>query len=130
MILKAILVAALIALAEMIHGILRVALLNPRVGDRRARQIGVFTGSAIILAIAWLLAPWIHATGGGELVAVGIVWLLFLLAFEVAVGRFVMRASWKRIASDFDLRRGGLLGIGMAVLLVAPYLAAQLRGML
>jgi hypothetical protein len=61
---------------------------------------------------------------------VGLVWLLFLLAFEVTVGRFLMRASWKRIASDFDLRRGGLLGIGMAVLLVAPYLAARLRGML
>ena len=128
MILKAILAAALIALAEMIHGILRVALLNPLVGDRRARQIGVFTGSAIILVIAWLLSPWIHATRAGELLAVGFVWLVLLLAFEVAVGRWLMRAPWRRIASDFDLRRGGLLGIGMAVILVAPYLAARLRG--
>jgi hypothetical protein len=130
MILKALLGAMLIALAETIHGVLRVALLNPRVGDRRARQIAVFSGSTIILIIAWFLVPWIHATGDAELLAVGLVWLLFLLAFEVAVGRLLMRASWKRIASDFDIRRGGLLGIGMAVLLVAPYLAAKARGLL
>ena len=44
----------LIAAAEVLHGVLRVSLLNRRVGDHRARQIGVFTGSAIILIISWL----------------------------------------------------------------------------
>ena len=47
----------LLAAAEVLQGIVRVRLLNRRVGDHRARQIAVFTGSEIILAIAWFSAP-------------------------------------------------------------------------
>lgn len=79
----------LIALAETLQGNLRLRCINRLVGDRRARQIGVFTGSAIILGIAWACLPWIGAR--------------------------------------FDLRREGLLGLGM---LFAPLLAAMLRGLL
>jgi hypothetical protein len=32
-------------------------------------------------------------------------------------------------AADFDFRKGGLLSIGMAVLLVAPLLVAKLCGL-
>ena len=52
-----------------------------------------------------------------------------MLAFEIAFGRRVFRASWQRLAAEFDFRKGGLLSIGMAVLLVAPLLAAKLRGL-
>ena len=41
MVFKAFLVLCLIAVAEIVHGILRVRLLNRRVGDHRVRQIGV-----------------------------------------------------------------------------------------
>jgi hypothetical protein len=37
--------------AEIVHGILRSIVLLPRVGDKRARQIGVFTGSLVNLGI-------------------------------------------------------------------------------
>lgn len=45
-------------------------------------------------------------------------------------GRLVFRASWQRLASDFDFRQGGLLAIGMAVLFFAPLIAAKLRGLI
>lgn len=50
-----------------------------------------------------------------------------MMAFEVASGRLVFRASWERIAADFDFRKGGLLVIGMLVLLFAPLIVARLR---
>lgn len=52
MLFRALIVCLVIAMAETIHGILRVRLLNRRVGDHRARQISVGTASLIILAIA------------------------------------------------------------------------------
>ena len=109
MVFKALLAWLLITVAEVLHGILRVRFLNRKVGDHRARQIGVFTGSAIILAIAWISVPWIGATGTGQQLDVGFLWLVMMLAFEVAFGRFVFRASWQRIAADFNPRKGGLL---------------------
>jgi hypothetical protein len=118
------------ALAEVLHGIMRFRLLNHRVGDHHARQIGVFAGSTIILVITWFSAPWLGASTTGQLVGVGVLWLALMLAFEVAFGRLVLRASWQRIAADFDFRKGGLLSIGMAVLLFAPLIVARLRGLI
>jgi hypothetical protein len=52
-----------------------------------------------------------------------------MLALKAAFRRLVFRASWQRLAADFDLRNGGLLSIRMAVLLVATLLVAKLRGL-
>ena len=128
MLVRATLIWFVIAAAEVVHGILRVKFLNRRVGDHRARQIGVFTGSAIIFAIAWWSSPWIAVDTRDQQFAVGTLWLAAMVAFDVVFGRLVFRASWERIASEFDLRRGGLLGIGMAFLFFAPVLVAALRG--
>ena len=46
----------LIIAAEILHGIVRSILLVPHVGLFRSNQIGVFTGSAIILVIALVTA--------------------------------------------------------------------------
>lgn len=114
---------------EVLHGVLRTMLLVPIVGDWRARQIGVAIGSLLILLVAWLTIRWIGARTRGELVAVGLVWLVSMLVAEALLGRLVFGYEWPRIFEDFDLRRGGLLGIGMAVLLIAPSLAARWRGL-
>lgn len=127
MIIKALVIWMLIAAAEVLHGVLRVSLLNRRVGDHRARQIGVFTGSAIILIISWLTVPWLGAFTDGQLFGIGFLWLALMLAFEIAFGRLVFHASWQRLASDFDFRKGGLLSIGVLVLFAAPFLAARLH---
>jgi len=117
----------LIAVAETLHGVARGQFLRPIVGDLASRQIGVFTGSAMILIIAWLVIRWIGAVTRSELLAVGAVWLLLMLSFEVALGR-ALGASWKRIVSDYDFRQGGLMLVGMAVLFLSPLIAARLRG--
>ena len=127
--LRACLIWLLIAAAEVLHGILRVRLVNHQVGDHCARQIGVFTGSGIILAIAWFSVPWLGVSTTAQLFGVGFLWLTLTLALEVVFGRLVFRASWQRLAAEFDFRKGGLLSIEMAVLLLAPQLVAKLRGL-
>jgi hypothetical protein len=127
MLLRAVAIWVLIAAAEVTQGALRVRFLNRRVGDRRARQIGVFTGSLLILTLAWFGVPWIDPRSTGDCLAVGGLWLALMLGFDFYFGRVVFRASWERIAADFDPRRGGLLGFGMAILFLAPWLIATLR---
>lgn len=112
---------------ETLHGITRTLLLAPQLGDFRARQVAVLTGSALILAIAYATARWIGAQSDRELVSVGAAWLAGMLVFEVGTGRLLAHLSWQRILSDYDLVHGGLLPIGMAVLLFAPLIADRLR---
>jgi hypothetical protein len=117
----------LIICAEILHGILRAILLVPLVGELRSNQIGVFTGSAIIIVIACLTIRWIGATRTAELLAVGFLWLLLTAAFEVLFGRFVMGLSWQRIGSDYNVLHGGLLPLGLLLLFFSPMIAAKLH---
>jgi hypothetical protein len=128
MLLRSVCVWLLIACAETAHGILRVRLLNRRLGDRRARQVGVFSGSLIILVLVWAMIPWIGAASLANCLAVGLLWLVLMLAFDFGLGRLYFGFSWKRIFADLDPRQGGFLGIGMMILFLSPLIAASLRG--
>jgi hypothetical protein len=113
--------------AEMVHGIVRSIILVPRVGDARARQIGVFAGSLVNLSITHLFIQWIGARTTRTLVGIGVVWMVLTVVFEVTFGRLVMRSSWERLRSDYDLVHGGLLPIGLVALAGSPLAAARLR---
>lgn len=126
---RAVAVWLLVIAAETIHGIVRTLVLAPRVGDFRARQIAVFTGAAIILGITLACIRWIRPPHVRAALAVGGLWLVLTVVFEVALGR-ATGASWARIVEDYDLRHGGLLLLGMAALFLAPLVAARLRGVL
>jgi len=130
MLLRATLVWIIIALAETLHGIARVRLVNRRLGDRRARQVAVFTGSAIILCIGWFAVPWIRPASAPDCFTIGALWLFLMLAFEITLGRIVFRMKWARIAADFDPTKGGLLALGMLMLFATPWMIAEWRGLL
>jgi hypothetical protein len=115
---------------EVLHGIARTLFLAPAVGDFRARQIAVFTGSLLILVVTALLIRWIRPDSAGDAVGVGVAWLLLTLAFEIGFGRYVAHAAWSRIASDYNVLRGGLLPIGLGVLTAAPFITAKFRHLL
>jgi len=40
----------------------------------------------------------------------------------------VLGYSWERMIEDYNLLKGGLMGLGLLWLLFAPLLAARLRG--
>lgn len=114
--------------AEIIHGILRAIVLVPLVGEFRSNQIGVFSGSLIILAIAYLTIRWIGAQRTKELLLAGSIWLVLTLAFEVLFGRFLLGLTWERIGADYNLKNGGLMPFGLLALFFSPMIALRLHG--
>lgn len=126
MIARAFLVWLLMMVAETIHGVLRKMFLAPLVGDFRARQIGVFIGSLLILGIATALIAWIRPTSIQALTGIGAMWLALTLAFEFGLGLALGR-PWEAMLADYDLTQGGLLSIGMVVLALSPWIAAEIR---
>ena len=125
---KAVAIWLVLIVAEILHGIARGIFLVPHVGEFRSNQIGVFTGSIIILLIALAFVRWIGAPRTTALLAVGVLWLGLTLAFEILFGRFVVGASWERLAADYNVLEGGLLPLGMLVLLLSPLIAMKIRG--
>lgn len=113
---------------EMLHGIFRVRFLNPRFGDKGAKRLGVFSGSALLFALAWLVSPWLNPSASTtDALIAGSIWLVMLLALDVGVGRLVFRFRWHRILDDFNPAKGSLLLFGMVFAFFCPLLAALLR---
>ncbi|TWU49313.1 hypothetical protein [Rubripirellula reticaptiva] len=126
-IIRSLAVWLLIIVAEIIHGIVRAIALVPMIGEFRSNQIGVFTGSSIILAIANFTIRWIGAKRRNELLLVGLIWLVLTVAFEVLFGRLVVGLSWERIGSDYNVLNGGLMPLGLLFLFFSPTVASKLR---
>ena len=118
-----------IVAAETLHGIARTLWLVPQVGDHAARQIGVLTGSLLIFLVTWLAIGWIGMRRTRTLLAAGALWVVLMLAFEILLGRAVFGFGWERIAAEFDVSRGGLMGFGLAALLLMPLVTARMRGL-
>jgi hypothetical protein len=116
-----------IILAESAHGVLRSLYLAPLVGDVNARRVGVLVGSLLILAIALAFARWLGDLSRRQLFVIGAAWVVLTVAFEIVLGRVVLRASWERILSDYDITQGGLMVFGLLVLWCSPWLAHRLR---
>jgi len=125
--LRAFSVWLLIAAAEVVHGVLRLAYLRPWLGDLRARQVAIVSGSLIILAIAWLTRRFVRAATTGQQIAVGVFWAVLMASFDVLFGRYYIGYSWSRVTQDFDPTRGGYLLLGMAVMVLAPWVVAPRR---
>lgn len=125
---RALVIWLLIIAVEFIHGIVREILLTPIAGDFRARQISVFTGSVLILILSCLFVRWLGAVSHQALIATGLFWLALTLLFELGFGRLILQLPWQRMLSDYDLRRGGLLPLGLLWLVISPLIAAKLRG--
>ncbi len=124
---RAAVVWLLIIGVETVHGILRTIFLAPVVGDLPARRIAVFTGSLLIFIVASMTLRWIRADGKRQLLLVGLVWVVLTILFELALGRLVLDLPWERICEDYDLRNGGILGLGMLFLFLSPLLASQIK---
>jgi len=125
--LRAIVVWIVIILAETVHGIARIQILEPSVGEFRARQMAVFSGAAIIFLVTRSLIGWIGANGRLALVAIGLCWVVLTIAFELLIGRFVFGFSWQRIAAEYDITSGSLMPLGLVFLVFCPLLASISR---
>lgn len=117
----------LLMVAEIVHGILRAFLLVPFVGEFRSNQIGVFTGSILIVVIARFTIHWIGAARQSELCRIGLLWVTLTATFEILFGRYVMDLPWERLIADYHLVQGGLMPLGLLVLWFSPMIAAKMQ---
>src|SRR5689334_19316746 len=99
---------------ECLHGLWRMKVLSLWIGDFPARQVCVFTSSALILFVTYVCIEWIPATETRSLLGIGLTWSGLTLGFDLSFGHFVLRRSWEDLAADFNLLHWGMFPIGLA----------------
>lgn len=109
-----------LACAETLHGIARVKLLIPRIGKERAIKLSALTGTLLALAICYVLVPRMELPTARAHFILGLFLAAFMASFDIALGRWVMHKSWKKIWPDFCPRSGNYLLYGLLALCVIP----------
>ena len=127
MFLKALAVGLLLALGEVVNGNIRVRILHKFYALKRAKTLSLFSGTAIIYAIAWITLPWINPISYLDCLNVGLVWLTIMLSLDIVVGRYVFKYKWHKILDDFNLFKGNLLSVGMLLLFISTSLVFWLQ---
>ncbi|GGX85211.1 hypothetical protein [Vogesella alkaliphila] len=123
---RVLVVWGLIVLAETLQGMLRQLWLVPWLGELPARQLGVVSGALLILLITWATRRWLRLRTPAQQLQAGALWLLLMLLFEFGLGTLLGYPP-ERLLADYDPRTGGYLGLGMLVLLLAPWLVGRRR---
>jgi hypothetical protein len=109
-----------LACAETLHGILRTVVITPRIGKDRAIKLSALTGTLLALAICWWLVPDIGLRTAGTHLVLGIGLAAFMAAFDIAVGRLLMRKAWAKIWPDFNPSTGNYLTFCLVALCFIP----------
>lgn len=117
-----------IMLVETLHGLLRGLLLVPRVGEETAGRIGWPIGLVIVLGISIALAPWMAIRDTSDLLRLGGLWAVLTLIFELTIG-LLRGLDLPRLLAELNPLAGGLTIYSLAVMFLAPLLAARLRGL-
>jgi hypothetical protein len=122
--------AMVLAGVETLHGIARTVLVVPRIGKERAIKLSALTGSALAFVICFFLVPPMSLVTPAHLLLLGVFLALFMAAFDVAVGRWLMRKAWHKIWPDFNPATGNYLLWGLLFLCGVPLLVTWLGELL
>jgi len=117
----------LLAAAETLHGIVRAAVLVPRIGKKTALKVAIVTGSLLAFALCWWRVPAMGTTATLPLLGIGAVLALFMAAFDIALSRWLLRRPWSRVLEDFNPATGNYLLFGLLLLASFPWLVMQLQ---
>lgn len=124
---RGLLVFLLIMAVETVHGVLRGLFLSPRVGEEMAAKIGWPVGLILVLLIAILTIRWIGLRDWRSLLTLGAVWAVLTICFEVMIGLLRGMGAPEITAALNPL--SGTIPYSAAVMFIAPWLAARLRGL-
>ncbi|MCZ7653890.1 MAG: hypothetical protein M5R42_05735 [Rhodocyclaceae bacterium] len=113
-IVRIIALCVVLASVETLHGIARTMLLAPAVGKTLSLRLGVVTGTLLAFAVCYYLVPTVGLNGLVPHLCLGLVVAAFMAAFDVAIGKFVMRFKWPRILQDFNPASGNYLSVGFS----------------
>ncbi|RJP74556.1 MAG: hypothetical protein C4524_12875 [Candidatus Zixiibacteriota bacterium] len=130
MYLRAFLIWVLLALAMIANGIFREAVFTPAVGDHTAHALSSLTGLALILLVTRPFIRRLPSSTAGQLWGLGFFWLGLTLAFEFLFGHYVMGNPWSVLLADYNLLRGRLWVLVLAVIFLTPWIwgGRRLRG--
>ena len=113
-----------------LNGAARQAWLMPRLPEPTARAVSTLILCGLVFLMAMLTIGWIHPASTQDAFKIGALWLVLTLAFEFLAGHYLFRQPWAALLEEYDMTRGRIWILALLLVLLAPWLAARLKGLL
>jgi hypothetical protein len=104
-------------------GALRQLVLIPAFGDRTGHLVEF----PMVTLAACAIGVWVGARSTPPALAIGVLGVAVLIAFESTMALGFMRVPLADYLAGFDLTRGALFPIGLALMAAAPLLGRRLK---
>jgi hypothetical protein len=121
LIFRAVLIWLLQAILAIFNGLVRDLVWSRWLEELAAHQVSSVVMVALIFAVTWWFLGW-EPSGysRGELVAVGVVWVVLTVLFEAGLFIMVSGMPGQRMLFDYNLFRGRLFAVVLLAELIAP----------
>ena len=113
-----------------INGVVREALLIPRMGDGAGRAISTLLLSSLVLVLTFGTVRWIRPRSALDAWMVGGLWFALTLGFEFLAGHFLFGNPWSQLLDDYNVFRGRIWILVLITIVLAPRVCARARGVL
>ena len=104
------------------NGALRQLTFGKHLPELRAHQLSTAIGSTILGIFIWFVIQSWPPTSSSQAVSIGLIWVALTVAFEFAMGRFLMHRPWQQLFHDYDLAAGRVWSLLLLWIGLAPYL--------
>jgi hypothetical protein len=118
----------LLMVVAIVNGVLREKLLMGWLDRGTAQIVSTAMLAVLVLLVTALTVGWMKVRGRLRYVIVGVIWVALSVAFEFLFGHYVLGESWRALLTAYRIDQGSPWPVFLLVVLVAPYLAATLRG--
>jgi len=122
-------ICLMLASVETLHGIARTIFVVPKIGNKRAKQYSVISGTLLAFTVCYIMVPWLNIHVDYQLILIGLVLAVFMASFDIILARFVVKLKWESIINDFNPAKGNYLIFGMISLIIIPYAVMKLKGL-
>ena len=130
MLIKAIGIWLIFVISAILNGVFREKVLVPAIGTSIALPLSGVILAALVFLVTLMLVPFIGSSESTVYFLIGFLWVGLTLSFEFFFGRFVAGKSWQEIMQVFNVKKGELFILVLAITAVSPWVAAKLRGIL
>ena len=127
---KALAIWLCILMMAIANGMLREAVLISVLGKVPGLILSGVLLSVLILVVSYWALPWFGVWPPARYIAIGFGWLLLTLIFEFCFGHFIQGKPWPQLLEAYTFKDGNIWPIVLLVTVMAPYIAAKMRGLI
>jgi len=110
-----------------INGAIREAVYTDSLGEKASHNVSVFTLIILLGIYIWFITRKWKFMSSGQAWLTGIIWVILTVLFEFVFFGFVLKISWEKLISAYNLPSGELWILVLIWILISPWIFYRLR---